>query len=675
MATSSSQSNQVPSEPMPPPPGITRKQNIACDGCRSKKIRCTRSVSTETTKARRTRKADEEDTGRKRRKSKDNEAGAVTPIEPPPTGGETSRAGLERSTSSQASLRRLAPAVLHISPPSAISASSHDPSGSPTTFTLADKQARLLAYLFSPRPVTDHRLEYNDNTSIRLCTQGLSDTYEEDGGIIWHEEPSQAHLSLVEDGIDDFVQDLIETFFSIVHVRITLFSDVDFRSRFAAADNTGLRPLSPALLATVLAWGAKFSEDPIVAQDRRGAEKKSRLVALIVVRARNIAEEERIERIPSMENIHALLLLEGLLGQVPYLGDRYQPRYSTAAIRHLFTLGYTPPNVLGIEDQETRDFAICAWWYACLSDASRSVDYRLKPFIADNDFDTDLFGRFDNMLHVWEPRRKMVDGEPSAWFAASQSSAKFNRELAFAFWTPRVRCHGIPWNVLRDLIHSLSQWRQAHLKTLGVPATWPADWDYHIAICTCTTDMTHHSLWVVLASAVEEFGILEVNKDLVGNVGLEINMVKDRIKHEALYSSLRIAQMVHVLTGNRYLRLDPMLLHQIIYIAGMFLAKMGREECRFCTAGLAQTALAFPQLNIQIKEIDTAYNTTWINNVPLDLNIPNPDSWADQVWQGMGSVAPGSAATTSLFSTPAQAEQMLDPAASQYDEASFGALA
>lgn len=97
-----------------------------------------------------------------------------------------------------------------------------------------------------------------------------------------------------------------------------LLSPAEFRSRLKAflrpsssADST-LTPLPPALLATVIAWGAKFSEHPLLVHDRDTNSGRSRLCRILTRRAREIAEGEKIHRIPTLDNVVIALLLEPL---------------------------------------------------------------------------------------------------------------------------------------------------------------------------------------------------------------------------------------------------------------------------------------------------------------------------------------------------------------------------
>jgi hypothetical protein len=89
-----------------------------------------------------------------------------------------------------------------------------------------------------------------------------------------------------------------------------LLSPTLFRSQFRSPSMLNQPP--HVLVAVVLAWGAKFSEHPIIAMDREetsaGMERgrsRSRLVRLLVVRAQEVLEANRAFRVPKVENVQA----------------------------------------------------------------------------------------------------------------------------------------------------------------------------------------------------------------------------------------------------------------------------------------------------------------------------------------------------------------------------------
>jgi hypothetical protein len=97
-----------------------------------------------------------------------------------------------------------------------------------------------------------------------------------------------------------------------------LLSPSEFRTRLKAylrptstLDPTVL-PLPHALLATVIAWGAKFSEHPLLVHDRDTNAGRSRICRILTRRAREVSEGEKIHRLPSFDNVIIALLLEPL---------------------------------------------------------------------------------------------------------------------------------------------------------------------------------------------------------------------------------------------------------------------------------------------------------------------------------------------------------------------------
>jgi hypothetical protein len=71
--------------------------------------------------------------------------------------------------------------------------------------------------------------------------------------------------------------------------------------------------VNPAILATVLAWGAKFSEHPLIVLDRSSDRtQRSRLAKSLIRKAWEIAEAERVHTVPSADAVIVCLLLDGL---------------------------------------------------------------------------------------------------------------------------------------------------------------------------------------------------------------------------------------------------------------------------------------------------------------------------------------------------------------------------
>lgn len=142
--------------------------------------------------------------------------------------------------------------------------------------------------------------------------------------------------------------DLVEVYFQIVHARFPLLNPDDFRDRFRSvtsisSDRYLIRrgdirsssgttkasdPLHPALVAAVVAWGAKFTENTLFVADRQqNGGSKSLLAVALVDRARELAELLKVHRVSSPEHVIISLLLEplqsrksGLLALVICLG-------------------------------------------------------------------------------------------------------------------------------------------------------------------------------------------------------------------------------------------------------------------------------------------------------------------------------------------------------------------
>jgi hypothetical protein len=122
-------------------------------------------------------------------------------------------------------------------------------------------------------------------------------------------------------------EDLFNTFLKIVHTRIQLLDPDLVRAQFENPDTHTEGPLSHSLLAVILAFGARFSTNPIITSDRQEStdrqalegtvKPKSRMIQLLVIRAKEVVEVWKCHRIASVENAHVLIYLENLLGGKP----------------------------------------------------------------------------------------------------------------------------------------------------------------------------------------------------------------------------------------------------------------------------------------------------------------------------------------------------------------------
>jgi hypothetical protein len=120
----------------------------------------------------------------------------------------------------------------------------------------------------------------------------------------------------------------VEVYFQVVHTRLPLINPTHFRARLnvdvpqyasiyannpsassASTDDT----LHPALMATVVAWGAKFSEHPLLVADRLNSPtRQSGLAKTLIVRAQEVAESLKVHRVPATEHVVIALLIEPL---------------------------------------------------------------------------------------------------------------------------------------------------------------------------------------------------------------------------------------------------------------------------------------------------------------------------------------------------------------------------
>jgi hypothetical protein len=122
-----------------------------------------------------------------------------------------------------------------------------------------------------------------------------------------------------------FALDLVEVYFQVVHTRLPFLNPTHFRARlnvnvpqyasiYANASNASAdETLHPALMATVVAWGAKFSEHPLLVADRLNSPtRQSSLAKTLIVRAREVAEALKVHRVPAAEHVVIALLIEPL---------------------------------------------------------------------------------------------------------------------------------------------------------------------------------------------------------------------------------------------------------------------------------------------------------------------------------------------------------------------------
>ncbi|KAH9955162.1 hypothetical protein BC827DRAFT_1238625 [Russula dissimulans] len=374
---------------------------------------------------------------------------------------------------------------------------------------------------------------------------------------------------------------------SVVHTRLPFLNPTHFRARLNVNVPHAEEQLHPALMATVVAWGAKFSEHPLLVADRLNAPtRQSGLAKTLIARAREVAEALKVHRVPAAEHVVVALLIEPLQSQVPEDASGYRGFWLTSAIRQLFDLQINHKSVISnIQDPEARGTMIFAWWMACLSDAYGAAYYRRKPQVEDEDYDVDFY--------TVDPVSTDQDGQTK----------------------PDPREH---LEVLRVITHQLNDWRAQYLPRVGVPTDFAAEWDFVSAVSACASDATFHIMWIILFNALDDRGIREslgsphgasagvgTSTSLAASSGLQqqIEELKTKVLDEALHGAMRIAGLAGVLTKNGYLRLDPAVMHVSCNYAGILLARFGRPEVQNCIEGLEQYSYSYEEAADQAQEL------------------------------------------------------------------------
>ncbi|TFK40606.1 hypothetical protein BDQ12DRAFT_679740 [Crucibulum laeve] len=414
----------------------------------------------------------------------------------------------------------------------------------------------------------------------------------------------------------EFALDLVEVFFQIVHTRLPLLNPAQFRNRLqlqSSAIPTNDKPLHPALVATVLAWGTKFSEHPLLVADRRRPGGQSLLAKILIDRARDLAEALKVHRIPSADHVVIALLIEPLQNQNPDDANGFHGFWLTSATRHLLDLGINHKSVMAnIQDPESRGTMIFAWWMTCICDAYASAYYRKKPVLDDDDYDIDFY-TVDPINHemgdshspIPSPREQL---EFLGYYRAAHSLARTARQMSRQLWRPATDADGVPFDVLSTISAALTEWRDEFLNLVGVPSNFEGEWDFVSAVSSCASDATYHVMWIILFNALDDYGVKEINHSLPASHE-QIDATKRRVADEALHGALRIAGLAGVLTSNGYLRLDPAVMHVSCIQAGTLLARLGRPEVTNCIAGLEQYSHSYEEAGDQASEMRRLYNS------------------------------------------------------------------
>ncbi|SNX81721.1 uncharacterized protein MEPE_00426 [Melanopsichium pennsylvanicum] len=480
---------------------------------------------------------------------------------------------------------------------------------------------------------------------------------------------------------EDFVNDLVETYFSVVHARLPLLNPQTFRKRYYERSEELGGPPSDIILAIVIAWGAKFSENPLIAQDRQesavelqkahfqaqaallkgetekanqitgvkgGIEQpiltvpeelreqgRNRIADHLTWRAQDVMDRLRVARVATLENAQACFLMESLLlhpsvyfnGNPNISGTPVPAKHRSLlaytnghwyviAIKHMLDLGINcKEKVMTIKDAALRGETLFAWWLACMADAASSLYFQRRCLISVEDYNSDPpAGDADDR---WEAPHPLGSQDSYlAFFGSAHDAVTFQRKLSSMYFAPRSHIEGVRFDKVVDITEMLKKWRVDHLEKVGVPLPhWPPHWDYIAAVSACTSDINYHANWIVLWRLVDEMGIYctdrsdatsPIHQDRLkrrtdSDAGLRgdipdperVQIVLATIQEEALNSALRIAGLTEILRSNQYLRLDPCNSLQSLEQAAHMLIRFQRSEVDIIVAGFRQYGLSY----------------------------------------------------------------------------------
>ncbi|OSD07532.1 hypothetical protein PYCCODRAFT_1359171, partial [Trametes coccinea BRFM310] len=650
---------------LPPP----RKQNTACDACRARKVKCNQLPGQD--KCQHCLSKNYPCTHFIQQATTEKKRSAAAAKRPRTLSASSASGPAEHMAAAGH------PGTTHAyqSPGSHFPQQGPFPPAHPIT---VDTQTRdLLAYIFAPPEASSRSGQVNGSAHYRVGGSPSPNPYSEWGAL--------AHRLNEESFRIEFALDLVEVFFQIVHSRLPLLNPVQFRSRLhtslsstgsqngASSPNTPIaqqqrtrdstsplggqpsqqqpqRPLHPALVATVIAWGAKFSEHPLFVADRHRNGGQSAFAKVLINRARDLAEDMKVHRIPNADHVVISLLIEPLQSQSLEDNAGFHGFWLGSAIRLLLDLQINHKSVMSnIHDPEARGTMIFAWWMACLADAYRSVYYRRKPMLDDDDYDIDFYTvgpvppppteserqapqpspreQLEFLVRHPPPSLRIQSPGPlrpltagyalhsQGYYKAAHALARIARQMARQLWRPATESDGIPADVLTTIMDMLNEWRDEYLQHVGVPTAFPAAWDFVSAVTACASDATYHIMWIILFNAMDDFGIRELND--VTRAGTpeamsppqhaHIEEKKRKVANEALHGALRIAGLAGVLASNGYLKLDCAVMHVSCIQAGMLLARLGRPEVSNCIDGLEQYSYAYEECADQATEIKRVY--------------------------------------------------------------------
>ena len=139
--------------------------------------------------------------------------------------------------------------------------------------------------------------------------------------------------------------DLVESFFSLAHPRFAMFDPIHIRARLAQPDAHSDGAVPHNLLAIAIAFGARFSDHPAIDADREEClhrdetisgpghkPPRSRMIQMLIIRAREVIEVQKTFRIPTLNNVQVLIIAEALIG------SESAPSSHRLIVSHAYTL-------------------------------------------------------------------------------------------------------------------------------------------------------------------------------------------------------------------------------------------------------------------------------------------------------------------------------------------------
>ena len=377
---------------------------------------------------------------------------------------------------------------------------------------------------------------------------------------------------------EDFVNDLVETYFSVVHARLPLLNPQTFRKRYYERSPELGGPPSDIILALVIAWGAKFSENPLIAQDRtesaselqkaftqahaalmKGETEKAnqitgikggieqpiltvpeelreqgrnRIADHLTWRAQDVMDRLRVARVASLENAQACFLMEPLLlhpsvyfnGNLNLAGTPVPAKHRSLlaytnghwyviAIKHMLDLGiHCKEKVMTIKDAALRGETLFTWWLACMADSASALYFQRRCLISNDDYNSDPpAGDSDNKKEAPHPLGSL--DSYLAFFGSAHDAVLLQRKLSALYFAPRSHIEGVRLDKVKEVAEMLKKWRDHHLEKVGVPLPhWPPHWDYIAAVSACTSDINYHANWIVLWRLTDEMGVFGTDR-------------------------------------------------------------------------------------------------------------------------------------------------------------------